>query len=67
MNQPITPHFTVQLGAYLKDFHPGILGLTGTPDQIKAVAKAFRCYFSEVDRASMESEDYLGEFGCQRA
>lgn len=34
------------LKEYLAEFHPDIIGLTGTYDQIKAVCKAFRVYFS---------------------
>lgn len=49
-----------QVGAYVKDFHPRMLGLTGTPSQTAKVAKKFRVYFSEVDHAE-EDDDYLGE------
>jgi protein SCO1/2 len=49
-----------QVGAYVKDFHPKMIGLTGTPGQIAKVAKAFRVYFADVDKAE-DSEDYLGE------
>ena len=48
-----------QVGAYVADFHPAMLGLTGTPGQVAKVAKAFRVYFSEVDNDG-DSEDYLG-------
>lgn len=50
-----------QVGAYCKDFHPDLIGLTGTPGQVAAAAKAFRVYFSEVDRKEGDDEaDYLG-------
>lgn len=34
---------------YVGNFGPTILGLTGTPDQVAAVAKAFRVYYSKVE------------------
>ena len=34
------------LKAYLKEFHPNLIGLTGTWEQIKAVCKLYRVYFS---------------------
>lgn len=49
-----------QVGAYCADFHPRMVGLTGTPGQVAKAAKAFRVYFSEVDRKEGdEDEDYL--------
>lgn len=50
-----------QVGAYCKDFHPNMIGLTGTPGQVAQAAKAYRVYFSEVDRKEGDDEaDYLG-------
>lgn len=34
------------LADYVKLFHPSIIGLTGTPEQIAAVAKAYRVYYA---------------------
>lgn len=50
-----------QVGAYVRDFHPRMIGLTGTPEQISVAARAYRVFFSEVDKKTAESEDYLGE------
>ena len=36
------------MGAYVKSFHPRIVGLTGTQDEIAAVAKAYRVYYARV-------------------
>ena len=37
-----------KLGAYVKNFDPRLLGLTGTPDEIAAVAKAYKVYYAKV-------------------
>ena len=41
-----------QLKLYMSNFHSRITGLTGTPEQIDAVAKAYRVYFRKVEDAS---------------
>lgn len=46
------------LREYLKEFHPGIVGLTGTYDQVKHVCKMYRVYFS-TPRDVKPGEDYL--------
>ena len=33
---------------YVLNFHPRLVGLTGTPEEIAAVAKAYRVYYSRV-------------------
>lgn len=50
-----------QVRQYVKDFHPKIVGLTGTPGQIKEVSKAYRVYSSTglTEQEEEESEDYL--------
>ena len=37
-----------QLAAYVKSFHPRLVGLTGTPAEIEAVTKAYRVYVKKV-------------------
>ncbi len=36
------------LGEYVKAFDPRIVGLTGTPDEIAAAARAYRVYYAKV-------------------
>ena len=37
-----------QLAQYVPSFHPRLVGLTGTPAEIQAVARAYRVYFQKV-------------------
>jgi protein SCO1/2 len=37
-----------QLASYVQSFHPRLIGLTGTPAEIAAVAKAYRVYVQKV-------------------
>lgn len=46
-----------QVDDYCREFHPRLLGLTGTPEMIKKVTRAFRVYYNE-GLVSTE-EDYL--------
>ena len=34
--------------SYLSNFHPSIVGLTGTADEIKQVADAYKVYYAKV-------------------
>lgn len=43
---------------YLAEFHPDIIGLTGSYDDIKAICKAYRVYFSLPPNLKPE-QDYL--------
>jgi protein SCO1/2 len=36
------------LKEYLKSFHPNLVGLTGTPEEVSAIAKAYRVYYQKV-------------------
>jgi len=46
-----------QLKDYVAAFHPAMVGLTGTPDQVAAVAKAYKVYFSKQPNAGAP-DDY---------
>jgi cytochrome oxidase Cu insertion factor (SCO1/SenC/PrrC family) len=45
------------LKRYMANFHPSLIGLTGSPAQIAAVAKAYRVYYAKADNGS--GADYL--------
>ena len=44
---------------YVAHFHPSVVGLTGTPEQIKQVAKAYRVYYAKVPSEAGNKDDYL--------
>ncbi|KAL7008683.1 Cu-binding protein [Cystobasidiomycetes sp. EMM_F5] len=44
--------------AYCKDFHPTLVGLTGSYDDIKRTCKAYRVYFSTPPNTKA-TDDYL--------
>ncbi|WP_395687414.1 SCO family protein [Aestuariivirga sp.] len=46
------------LKAYVSNFGPRLIGLTGTPDQIAAVARNYRVYFARAGNTQSAS-DYL--------
>ncbi|MEE2661507.1 MAG: SCO family protein [Pseudomonadota bacterium] len=48
-----------QLSSYVSNFHPRLIGLTGTADQIAKAARAFRVYYSKSKQNSGASSDYL--------
>lgn len=48
-----------QLAGYVPLFHPQIRGLTGTPEQVDAAAKAYRAYYKKVSAEEAGTSDYL--------
>ncbi|XP_044474014.1 protein SCO1 homolog 1, mitochondrial-like isoform X2 [Mangifera indica] len=45
-----------QVCEYVKEFHPKLVGLTGSPEEIKKVARAYRVYYMKTVE---EDSDYL--------
>ena len=65
--QPVLPVFvsvdpkrdTVdQMRLYVQEFHPKMVGLTGTPDQVAQISKAYRVYASS-SQVNEDDMDYL--------
>lgn len=46
-----------QMAQYVEQFHPRLVGLTGTPEQIDAVTSAYKVYATKVENEMME--DYM--------
>lgn len=46
-----------QMKSYVANFHPRLVGLTGTPEEIRAAAKAYRVYYAKAKGES--ATDYL--------
>lgn len=45
---------------YTNAFHPGIVGLTGTPEQIAGVAKVYRVYYKKAPQGEDYTMDHSG-------
>lgn len=50
------------LKVYVSNFYPRLIGLTGTDDEIAAVAKAYRVYYAKA-QGSENKTDYLMDHG----
>jgi protein SCO1/2 len=48
-----------QLRMYISHFHPRLVGLTGTEEQVAKAAKAFRVYFAKQKESAPGANDYL--------
>ena len=48
-----------QLNAYVDNFHPSMVGLTGAPEELATTARAYRVFFGRAKGAEEESTDYL--------
>jgi protein SCO1/2 len=47
-----------QVKSYISSFHPSMVGLTGTEEQIKQAASAYRVYYAQAD-GETQSDAYL--------
>jgi len=48
-----------QIRHYRQDFHPSMVYLTGTKDQVAKAARSYRVYFSKANENENDEEDYL--------
>eukprot|EP01118_Nematostelium_gracile_P019598 TRINITY_DN9141_c0_g1_i1.p1 TRINITY_DN9141_c0_g1~~TRINITY_DN9141_c0_g1_i1.p1 ORF type:complete len:301 (-),score=64.98 TRINITY_DN9141_c0_g1_i1:3-905(-) len=50
-----------QVRKYIKDYHPNLIGLTGTPDQVQKACKSYRVYYSKAreEEGLKDDDDYL--------
>ena len=44
-----------QIASYVENFHPRMVGLTGTPEEVKEAASAYRVYYAKAEGASTAS------------
>ena len=48
-----------QMRDYVSNFHPGMVGLTGTAEQIKKAAETFRVFYAKAETDSADDQYYL--------
>lgn len=59
------------MAGYMRNFHPAIAGLTGSPDQIKQVAEAYRVYYAKAPLSeapgdyTMNHTSYIYVIDCE--
>ncbi len=46
------------LASYVENFHPRLVGLTGSPEQLAATARTFKVFYQKVENAK-RPQDYL--------
>ncbi|MBP2298189.1 SCO family protein [Azospirillum picis] len=44
---------------YVALFHPRLVGLTGTPDQVRDAARAYRVYYAKAPQKDAKPDEYL--------
>lgn len=47
---------SVKLKGYLENFHPSLIGLTGSAEQIQKVTQAYKVYYSKVEEKNSDLE-----------
>ncbi len=47
------------MAAYVKAFHPRLIGLTGTAEEIAAAARAYRIYYQKAAAEAADDDSYL--------
>lgn len=48
---------------YVRNFHPRLLGITGTPEQVKVMADAYKVYYNRVDTPDSAAEYLIDHSG----
>lgn len=47
------------VGEYVKHFHPRMVGLTGTEEQVKAAARAYKIFYQKVEEKGGDPDAYV--------